>query len=176
MIERRFDEPLLKTLTGLGLRARALDVPGAVMVVLDWDGTVCDTPEDVDHDDASDLLARCQPRPAVVQRIREILGLGHDVAVVTGRGPHVAHATRAQADAWLQDLSPRLQLVHRPRLVFDWRHYVQDKERSIRDLRGDVYIGDRPEDRAAALRAGARFLWAHEFEAHGLVALRSVLT
>lgn len=144
-----------------------------MLIGLDWDGTVCQVPVGTDMDNATQLLAVCTPRPGVVRRIREAAGLGHTFCVVTARGPHTAQATRAQLDAWLPDLSPHIQVRHRPRLVWDYRDWIPDKQRSLRDLKVDVYVGDHNEDRAAALRAGCRFLWDHEFELHGLVSLRS---
>ncbi|MHB1262064.1 MAG: HAD family hydrolase [Thermoplasmatota archaeon] len=144
-------------------------------ILFDVDGTLCTTPRDVDHDDPASLLAKCLPRRRVLDRLHDLAALDHSLGVVTARGPHVADITKAQLNAWLGPLAKRLVVRHRPRLLFDWSHYVSDKQRSIKDLDGDVYVGDRAEDQAAALRAGARFLWDHEFEANGLLSLRTVL-
>lgn len=140
-----------------------------MIILFDWDGTLCETPPGIDYDDEPSLLARCSPRIRGLEHVRAAAAAGHQVGVVTARGPHVANATRAQLQAWLPDIVQSLVGVHhRPRLVFDLRHYVADKEASIRQLGGQVYVGDRDEDRAAALRAGARFLWDHQWEQHGL--------
>jgi phosphoglycolate phosphatase-like HAD superfamily hydrolase len=136
-------------------------------VISDLDGTLCNTPPGIDYDDPEQLLARCTPRLEVLQRFTA-LHPEHRLSVVTARGRHVAHASRQQLQAWLPALGEDLRVYHRPRLLFDARHWVNDKAAQIRQLEGRVYIGDRPEDRAAALRAGARFLWDWEFEAHGL--------
>lgn len=143
-------------------------------VWFDLDGTLCDTPSDIDHDDAASILARCQPRLRALARVLEVMRMGHGVGIITGRGAHIAAATREQLQAWLGHQSPAVAIVHRPRLVFDWSHYVADKETQLRRHGVDVYVGDRNEDRAAALRAGAAFLWAHDFERDGLMALRKV--
>lgn len=143
-------------------------------IYADLDGTLCDTPEGVDHDSADDLLAKCKPKARALQHLLDAHSLGHDVGIVTARGHHVQHPTFQQLRAWLGDLGDVIPVYFRRRLIFDWTHYVPDKEHHLRRQRVDVYVGDRPEDRAAALRAGARFLWAHEFEQYGLTALREV--
>lgn len=140
-----------------------------MIVGLDWDGTVCETPRDVDVDDVEDLLAKCRPRPRMIERIAELHAGGHVLDVVTARGPHVRPATELQIAEWLTPLGVQLRSVHhRPRLVFDYSDYVPDKTHRLRQLKTDVYVGDRAEDMAAALRAGARFLWFNELEENGL--------
>lgn len=137
-----------------------------MIILTDWDGTVCITPPGTNYEDVDELLARCTPRLRVIERLAAAAAAGHQVGIVTARGQHVATATRQQAAAWLPDVE-LVGMRHRPRLVYDQVHYVPDKERAIRDLRGALYIGDRTEDRAAALRAGARFAWDWEWERHG---------
>lgn len=141
-------------------------------VFSDLDGTLCHTPAGIDYDDAAQLLAHCRPRPAAIQELVAAHRLDHDVGILTYRGAHVADTTHQQLAAWLGDVD--LVVEHRPRLLFDWAHYVPDKEAILRRHQVDVYIGDRCEDRAAALRAGARFIWDRDWEAHGLRALRLV--
>lgn len=146
-----------------------------MIVLFDLDGTICDTPAGVDYDDPASLLALCKPRPRVLERMHDLVAMGHQLGVVTARGPHVADISKAQLNAWLGPLAKLFIVRHRPRLLFDWGHYVADKQRSIHELAAGqdaVYVGDRAEDKAAALRAGARFLWDHEFEARGLLDLR----
>ncbi|MFA5943705.1 MAG: HAD family hydrolase [Candidatus Thermoplasmatota archaeon] len=141
-------------------------------ILFDLDGTLCDTPAGVDYDDPASLLGACTPRARVLERLHDLAALDHNLGVVTARGPHVSDITKAQLRRWLGPLAERLVVRHRPRLTFDWGDYVVDKQRSIRELGCDVYVGDRAEDKAAALRAGALFLWDHEFEATGLLSLR----
>lgn len=141
-----------------------------MIIVFDLDGTLCDTPEGTDYDDVADLLAKCRPRAAVLERVRELARLGHDLAVVTARGPHVAAATKQQLHQWLAGVE--LVVRHRPRLDFGWQHYVSDKEAQYRQLGAHITVGDRAEDKAAGLRAGCRFVWDWEFETHGIVTMR----
>ncbi len=138
-------------------------------MIIGWDvdGTLCDTPANVDYDDEASLLAGCKPRIPMLMRVGELAACGHVMDVVTARGPGVQNATLAQLGAWLPDVQFR-HVHHRPRLVFDAKHYVQDKADSLRRLGTEIYIGDRHEDRAAALTAGARFLWHWQVEARGL--------
>lgn len=144
-------------------------------VFFDLDGTLCHTPEDIDHDDVRALIDRCTPREQAIAKVRELHALGHQLGIITGRGPHVRAATTAQLHAWLPEIAADIIVHHRPRLVFDWHHYIGDKEHVMRLEAVDVYVGDRAEDKAAALRAGARFVWDHTFEAHGLTGLRQVV-
>lgn len=51
----------------------------------DLDGTLCDTPDDIDHDDAQAILARCTPRPQALAHVKELLRLGHGIGIITGR-------------------------------------------------------------------------------------------
>jgi phosphoglycolate phosphatase-like HAD superfamily hydrolase len=141
-----------------------------MIIALDLDGTLCNTPEGINYEDEAEILARCTPRYGVIARVLELHALGHDLAVVTARGPQVANATKRQLRDWLGDLN--LVVRHRPRIDFSWQHYVADKEEQFRKLGADICIGDRPEDKAAALRANAHFLWDWEFETHGIVQLR----
>lgn len=142
-----------------------------MIVGLDWDGTCSHTPHGIDMDDAQALLAHCRPNQAVLDRCVELSLGGHELVVITARGPHVAHATAAQVDEWIHEAGGQVRHIrHRPRLLFDMSHYVPDKEASLRELGVEIYIGDRREDRAAALRAGARFLWPHQLVEHGLAA------
>lgn len=143
-------------------------------IFFDLDGTLCDTPADIDHDDVRDLIDRCTPRQAALLRLRQVHALGHKVGIITGRAPYVRAATAHHLAQWLPGLHHDLVVHHRPRLAFDWRLYIEDKERLLRLEGADIYIGDRDEDQAAALRAGCRFVRASDFEAHGLTSLRTV--
>jgi hypothetical protein len=146
-----------------------------MIILFEVDNVVCFTPPGTDRDSEGELLDACRPQAAVIQRLREAHALGHELFVVTSRGPQVATMTRLQLDAWLPGLSPHILVWHRPRLVFDPKESVSDKERTINDLGGHVYISADPEDHVAAARAHARFLNAGEFALHGLVSLRGVL-
>lgn len=145
-----------------------------MIIFFDLDGTLCDTPTGIDHEDANALLAQCKPRPRVLQRIQQLAALGHRLGIVTQRGHQVRLTTYQQLWSWLGELTDDLHVHHRTRLIFDWTFYVPDKEAALRKEHAEIYVGDRLEDKAAALRAGAVFLWAHEFEAHGLASLREV--
>ena len=142
-------------------------------IFFDVDGTLCHTRK-VDFDDPQGLLSACTPRPAALQELLAAHRLGHDVGILTYRGPHVAETTRAQLRSWLGAVAEDLVVEHRPSLAFDWSHYIPDKEAVLRRHGVDVYVGDRSEDRAAALHAGAAFIWDRDWEAHGLRALHLV--
>ena len=143
-------------------------------ICFDLDGTLCDTPSDANWEDSSDLARRCRPRPRMLQRLVEVRTMGHRVGIVTARGPHCRVDTRQQVIEWLGPLGAAMPIALRPRIDFSWEHYIDDKATALRRLRADVYVGDRAEDRAAALRAGARFLWDHQFHDHGITQLREV--
>ena len=142
-----------------------------MIILLEIDNVVCYTPPWCNRDAAGQLLELCRPRRAAIQQLRTLHGLGHDLGVVTSRGPQVAAVTRQQLDAWMPDLSPHLITRHRPRLVAVPDYATTDKQREIQALCGDVYVGSI-EDEQAAVLAGARFVWGPEFELHGLTSLR----
>ena len=143
-------------------------------IYFDLDGTLCDTPSDANWEDSADLARRCKPRQRMLERIVELRAMGHRVGIVTARGLHCRVDTRQQLIAWLGPLGAAMPILHRPRIDFSWEHYIDDKTAALKRERADVYVGDRSEDRAAALRAGARFLWDHQFHDHGITQLREV--
>lgn len=145
-----------------------------MIIVLEIDNVLCHTPPWTDRELPGQLLELCKPRPAAIQKLRELHVLGHELVIVTNRGPQTATATRRQLDAWAPDLSPHIGVRTRPRLVFDAKEALADKQRAFNDLGAHVVISGDPEDHVAAARSHARFVSAGEFELHGIVSLRTV--
>lgn len=142
----------------------------------DIDGTLCRTAPGTDYEDPASILASCTPIAAAVRALQSAAADGHDIVLVTARGPLAREVTIQQAHDWLGAAAARVKVATRPTLIFDFSRMAAEKEVALRRLGVDVYVGDRPEDQEAALRAGARFVHADRVHAFGYAALRGELT
>jgi D-glycero-D-manno-heptose 1,7-bisphosphate phosphatase len=122
------------------------------------------------------------------ERLAELCAEGHEVGIVTNQaGVAFGHVTEADVSEKLTAVLVALDLplstpvrvcyAHPTAIVLRYREPVQVARRKpsgamIREVmrllpeqaaQGVVYVGDRPEDEAAAADAGVAFAWAREF-------------
>jgi D-glycero-D-manno-heptose 1,7-bisphosphate phosphatase len=156
-----------------------------MLYLFDLDGTLISSYME-NHDKAYDAWAVL---PGRAERLRELVAAGHEVAIITNQaGVGLGYISEVTAWAKIRDALLAIGLsadevrayacfAHRGARRPEYRAPRELARRKpsgamIREAIGDhpeaarlgvLYVGDRPEDQAAARDAGVPFQWAHAF-------------
>jgi D-glycero-D-manno-heptose 1,7-bisphosphate phosphatase len=155
-----------------------------MLYLFDLDGTLITSYMDRPDRD----FAQWAPLPGRSTRLAELRAAGHQVGLVTNQaGVAFGHVSEADVSAKLAAVLAALDLplstpvrvahAHASARIAHYRDPAEVARRKpsgamIRELmllypeqaaQGVVYVGDRPEDKAAAADARVRFVWAHDF-------------
>lgn len=156
-----------------------------MLYLFDLDGTLISSYME-NHDRAYDVWA---PLPGRAERLRELVEGGHAIAIITNQaGVGLGYTSEAVAWAKIRAALTALGLpadgiaayacfAHKGARRPEYREPRELARRKpsgamIREAMADhqeaarlgvLYVGDRPEDQAAAQDAGVAFQWAEEF-------------
>lgn len=125
------------------------------VLAFDLDGTMLVHVGDVLFDKPQSLREGCILDRAVVERVRALIADGHEVHVVTARGPKVAAVTRDQVARIHPGLVRRL---HMQDTWVDYDTARRRKAKKLKQIEAEAYVGDHLMDEMAAEDAGIPFL------------------
>jgi D-glycero-D-manno-heptose 1,7-bisphosphate phosphatase len=155
-----------------------------MLYLFDLDGTLITSYMDCPERD----FTQWTPLPGRVERLAQLRDAGHQVGVVTNQaGVAFGHVSETDVSTKLVAVLSQLDLplstpvrvcyAHPTATIAHYRDPAQVARRKpsgtmIREVmalfgeqaaQGVVYVGDRPEDEAAARDAGVTFAWARDF-------------
>ena len=155
-----------------------------MLYIFDVDGTLISSYMDAPNRNYDDW----QVLPGRLERLQQLLQDGQQIAFATNQaGVAFGHVTEQQVMDKLHQVRDQLQFpadtrikacyAHARARSYKYRAPEQVARRKpsgamLRELAaelpaaaadGVVYVGDRPEDKAAAEDAGATFIWVNEF-------------